>query len=327
MEKKIILDCLGGDNGLASTVPAAKKALELNKDINLVLVGDKEILAAEFKDNKRVEIIDTKVNIGMNEHPAQAIRTKPDSSIVLGMEALRTRGDCHSIVSAGSTGAVLTGAFMKLGRIAGVSRPALCSKIITADKKGVLVLDLGANMDCKPENLLHFAIMADIYMKENGVQNPRIALLNVGTEDEKGDELRHEAFKLLKESKLNFVGNTEARDFASGKYDIIVADGFSGNIFLKTLEGTAKLFSRELKKAVSGFSVCLGKLILAGRLLKMKKSLSEDAVGGAILLGTKKPVIKAHGNSNPTALCNAILLASKAGDMDLGAKIEKAIAN
>ena len=317
--QKVILDVLGGDNGAESTIKGALLALEKNKDLHLVLVGDKPL------DNPRVENIHTAVNIGMNEHPTSAIRTKPDSSIVLGFDALRTRDDCTAFVSAGSTGAVLTGAFMKLGRIPGVSRPALCPILPTVDGKGVMVIDCGANMDCKAVNLVHFAVMADIYMKHCGVQSPRIALLNVGTEDEKGNELTHETFEILKKLPLNFLGNMEARDAFSGKYDIIVTDGFAGNVLLKTLEGTGKLFSHELKKAISGPAVLLGKLIIGRRLINMKKRLSEDATGGAIFLGVKKPVIKAHGNSGPVAICNAILYAATAGEMNLGAEIEKII--
>jgi len=321
--KKVILDALGGDNGAQSTVPAALMALKQDPNLHLVMIGDENTIPK----HERIEVIHTTTNIEMNEHPTVAIRSKPDSSIVLGMKALREREDCAAFVSAGSTGAVLTGAFMKLGRIAGVSRPALAPSLPTANKAGVMVLDCGANMDCKPVNLVHFAVMADIYMRAKGVQNPRIGLLSVGTEDEKGNELTLATFKLLKSlPQLNFLGNMEARDFYTSKYDIIVTDGFAGNVLLKTLEGTGKLFSQELKKAIGGFGALLGKLILAKRLIKMKKGLSEDTAGGAIFLGVKKPVIKAHGNSNPTALCNAILLGARAGQMDLEKDIEKALA-
>ncbi|MCL2228372.1 MAG: phosphate acyltransferase PlsX [Firmicutes bacterium] len=329
METKVILDCLGGDNGVMATLPAAMSALDSDKALKLVLVGDEQKIRdyknmGEFINSGRVEVIHTTVNIEMNEHPAQAIRTKPDSSIVKGVEALKSREDCSAMVSAGSTGALLTGGFMKLGRIAGVSRPALCASLPTIDRKGVMVLDLGANMDCKPINLLHFAVMADIYAREKGLEKPRVGLLSVGAEDEKGNELTLETFKLLKESGLNFVGNIEARDVVMGKCDIVVADGFVGNVLLKTLEGTAKLFSKELKSALKGSVV--GKILVAPRLLKMKKRLGEDAKGGAIFLGVKKPLLKAHGNSGPSAIATAILQASKMGAMSLSEKIGSAIA-
>ena len=329
--KKVILDVLGGDYGAKSTVDGAVLALKKDQNLNLVLVGDEkvinEMLAKHSELKSRIEIVHATVNIEMNEVPTAAIRTKPDSSLVKGMDALRTREDCAALVSAGSTGAVLTGAFMKVGRIPGVSRPALSTMLPTLDRKGVLVLDLGANMDCKAINLVHFALMADIFMKEQGIKTPRIGLLNVGTEDEKGNELTHETFEILKKLPINFVGNIEARDAFSGNYDIVVTDGFAGNVLLKTLEGCGKLFSSELKRAIGGLGGLAGKLLLARRLLKMKRSLSEDAVGGAFLLGTKKPVLKAHGNSNPRAVCNAILLAAKIADMDLGEKIAKCISD
>jgi len=195
----------------------------------------------------------------------------------------------------------------------------------TKDGKGVLLIDVGANMDCKPVNLVHFALMGDVYMKVLGRENPRVALVNVGVEDTKGNELTHQTFDLLKKTSLNFVGNMEARDAFSGKYDILVCDGFVGNIMLKTLEGTGSLFSFKLKEAMRGVGGLLGKLLLARRLLKMKRNLSEDAVGGSIFIGVKKPVIKAHGSSNANAFCNAILLAANAGKLDLGEKIQVAV--
>jgi len=332
--KKIILDILGGDNGAVVTLQAAKVALEKDSTLNLVLVGDQPVIEKHdvfTKFQSRIEIIHTTTNIEMNEKPTEAIMHKRDSSIVLGMEALRKREDCAAFVSSGSTGAVLTGAFMKVGRIAGVSRPGLACPLRTVDGRDVLVLDLGANMDCKPQNLVHFALMADIYMREQGIDNPRIGLLSVGTEDEKGNELTKETFKLLNELKekspggINFVGNMEARDTFSGKYDIVVADGFVGNVLLKTMEGTLKTFGSALKTAMRGFPYCIGKIILAPRLIKMKKSMTEDSVGGAILLGIKKPVIKSHGSANATALSNAIAMAARTANMNLAEKIETAI--
>ena len=329
--KKVILDVLGGDNGAKSTLAGAIMAMKREPSLNLVLVGDEKVINEAFTKHPelkdRIEITHTTVNIEMGEVPTTAIRTKTNSSMVIGMDALRTRDDCMAFVSAGSTGAVLTGSFMKVGRMTGVSRPALSTMLPTLDRRGVLVLDLGANMDCKPVNLVHFALMADVYLKEQGIEKPRIGLLSVGTEDEKGNELTHAAFEILKKMPINFVGNIEARDAFGGNYDAVITDGFAGNVLLKTLEGCGKLFSSELKRAIGGVGGLLGKLLLARRLIKMKKRLSEDAVGGALLLGTKKPVIKAHGNSNPTAICNAILFALNVGNMNLGDKISKVIAD
>ena len=330
MNNKVILDILGGDNAPGVTLDGATLALKKDPTLNLVLIGDESKIKAHFDRNsaliKRIEIIHTTTNIEMSEKPTDAIRQKPDSSIVLGMDALKSREDCVAFVSAGSTGAVLTGAFMKVGRIQGVSRPALSAMLPTIDKRGVLVLDLGANMDCKGINLAHFALMADVYMRERGIEKPRIALLSVGTEDEKGNELTHEAFAILKTLPINFVGNMEARDAFSGNYDIIVTDGFAGNVMLKTMEGTGKLFSKSLRRALSCPFLLPAKLMLAPRLLKMKKSLSEDATGGAVFLGIKKPVIKAHGSSNSIAVMNAVLLGARAGNMNLNEKIQSALA-
>jgi len=334
--KKVIVDALGGDNAPHAVIEGAMMALKRDPDLQLVLVGDEAVIKASLKGPaaQRVEIIHTTESITCHDQPTVAIRTKPNSSIVLGQTALKTREDCGAFVSAGSTGAVLTGAFMKVGRIEGVSRPALCPMLPTKDGRGVMVLDVGANMDCKPINLVHFALMADVYMRMTGRENPRIGLLNVGTEDEKGNELALGTFKLLKQlsdpvdaSVLNFLGNVEAREVTSGDYDIIVCDGFVGNVLLKTLEGTGKLFSHKLKQTLCGPVGLLGKIILGKRLLKMKRELGEDAEGGAIFIGVKKPVVKAHGSSGPAAFCSAILYAANAADVDLEEKIKAAISS
>jgi glycerol-3-phosphate acyltransferase PlsX len=331
---KVILDVLGGDNGAASTLDGAIKALKTDSNLTLLLVGDENQINAKFGHlenlKSRIEILHTTVNIEMGEKPTEAIRTKPTASIVLGLDALRKRTDCAAFVSAGSTGAVLTGGFMRVGRLEGGSRPALSCFLPTIDRKSVLLSDTGANVDCKPVNLDHFAVMADVYLKAFGVKNPRIALLSVGTEDEKGNELTHEVFAALKILKdklgLNFVGNMEARDAVSGKYDAIITDGFAGNVLLKGTEGAAKLFSSELKKAISGATVLPAKLMLANRLLKMKRSLSDDAVGGAIFLGLKKPVFKTHGNATPNVICNTILNANILSNLNLSEKLTAAVA-
>jgi len=217
-------------------------------------------------------------------------------------------------------------------------RPALCTKMPTLSKsrkgtknplhmrQGVHVLDLGANMDSKPENLVQFAVMSDVYLRAIGYESPRIGLLSVGTEDEKGNELTKTALASLKTiDRLNFKGNMEARDTFSGNFDIVVCDGFVGNVLLKTLEGGGKLFSNELKRVISHPLAILGKLILAPHLLKMKKNLSEDAIGGAFMLGLKKPVLKAHGNASQHAFSSAILLAAQIGETNLGDKITEAL--
>jgi len=326
---KVILDVLGGDTAPNAQLMGAIKALKQEPEMNLVLVGNKQVIDAFFDKHaefkSRIEVVHTTTNIEMNEQPTQAIRNKPDSAIVMGLELVRDRKDCVGFISAGNTGALMTGAIMKIGRIAGVSRPALCPTFPTVRERKVLVLDVGANMDCKPINLVHFALMADVYLKQKGLENPRIGLLNLGTEEEKGNELTKETFQLLKKMPINFAGHVEARETFSGDYDAIITDGFAGNVLLKSMEGCGKLYTTELKKAMKGFPAVIGKLILAPRLLKMKKRLHEDAAGGAILLGIKKPVTKIHGNASPTTVSNALVLSHRTGDMNLEEKIGQAL--
>jgi glycerol-3-phosphate acyltransferase PlsX len=328
--KKVILDVLGGDKGAATILEGAKIALKKDKTLQMILVGDEAVIREYLRDfADRIEIIHTTTNIGMNEIPTEAIRKKTDSSIVLGMDALRKRDDCGAFVSAGSTGAVLTGAFMKVGRIEGILRPAMTPFLNTINHRGVYVCDVGANMDCKGENLAQFAVMLDVYLREIGIQKPRIAMLNVGTEENKGNNLAHDAYKLLCELRdkrgLNFVGNIEGREAFYGNVDAIVCDGFDGNICLKTLEGAGKFFESEFKHVFRGALGFFGKLIFARRLLKMKSNIRDDSAGGALFLGVKKPVVKAHGNSSSISISNAIRVAVRAGKMDLATKIADAI--
>jgi glycerol-3-phosphate acyltransferase PlsX len=325
-QKKVILDALGGDNGIELVISGAIAALKKNPSLELVLVGDAEIIGArleQFKD--RIEIIHTKTNIEMNEIPTEAIRKKTDSSLVMGLDALKSRLDCGALLSAGSTGAVLTGAFMKLGRIEGVSRPAMCCKMPTLEHgKKYYICDCGANMDTKPQNLLHFAIMADEYLRGLGCESPRVGLLSVGTEEEKGNELTHEAYKLLTAEKsrgLNFVGNVEARDLHMGVCDIVICDGFAGNVLLKAIEGASKHVSAELKNTISGVTVLLGKLILARRFMKLKKRMHDESAEAAVFLGVKKPVLKCHGNADIASIRNGVLYAARLANMDLNEKI------
>jgi glycerol-3-phosphate acyltransferase PlsX len=248
--------------------------------------------------------------------------------MVMGLDALKQRADCHGFVSAGSTGALLTGGFMKLGRIEGVSRPALCPLMPTVvPGQKVMLVDAGANVDCKPQNLAHFALMGDAYMKALGVASPRIALVNVGTEEGKGNELTHQTFDILKKLPINFVGNMEARDTFTGEYDILVADGFVGNVLLKTAEGSTAFLMSHLKRAIKGgFWSKFGALFMRKAFKKVKKLTSEEAAGGSPFLGIKKPVIKAHGNSTAVAFENALSVAIACARADLSEQIKTAIA-
>ncbi len=329
---KIVVDAFGGDYAPHEIVSGACKALNANKDLKVVFVGDKdkitEILQELVFVSDRLEIVHAPDVIGMDEIPTIAIRTKKTSSIVVAYDYLRTNDDAAALVSAGSTGATLTGAVLKLGRIKNVSRPALAPILPTINDRGVMLLDCGANAECKPENLLHFAIMGSEYMKAVGKKNPKIGLLNIGTEEEKGTEAVKEAYQLLKSSNLNFVGNIEARDVMRGNVDVVVSDGFSGNVCLKTIEGTAEILFGELKSATtSSLKSKIGALLLKKNLKGIKNKYDHKKIGGAPLLGVSKIVIKCHGNSKADNIAAAINQAYTLAKNKLIEKVSKEVEN
>ena len=329
---KILVDAFGGDNAPLEVIKGAVQAVKENKDLQVILVGKTDIISENLKDleydNERISILNADDVITCEEEPTLAIRRKPESSICVAIKALKEQDDVKAFVSAGSTGAVLVGATLKLGRIAGVNRPALCPILPTKiDGKNVMLLDSGANADCKPINLCQFAVMASVYAKNIGIENAKVALLSNGTEDEKGNSLNHEVFPILKNMKtINFVGNIEARDILSGEYDIVVADGFSGNVALKAMEGAINVMLRELKGAIySNFKSKIGGLFLKRPLNKIRAKLDYNNKGGALFLGVKKPVIKVHGSSKAVAFKNAILQAYKYGEFDISTEIQYAL--
>ena len=333
---KVIIDTLGGDNAPTAALEGAVLALKKDPALELVLVGQSSVIEPALvrldkggKLKARIEVLEASENITCDEQPVTAIKTKPNSSIVQGLTALKTRDDCGAFVSAGSTGAVLTGGFLKVGRVEGVSRPAMSPVIPTKTGKSVIIVDVGANMDCKPINLVHFALMGSVYMRALGRENPRVALVNVGTEEAKGNELTHATFteltRLHQAGELNFVGHMEAHDLYSGKYDVVVCDGFVGNVMLKTLEGTISFVMHRLKKCMTGFFGTIGKLFLAKRLLDMKREVEKDTAVGTIFLGIKKPVLKVHGNCKPKAFVHAIGLAGRVANLNLGEQIKNAV--
>lgn len=329
--KKIVVDCYGGDNAPEEIVKGALDALDAEKNLSLILTGNSDVLEKLVtRHSDRVEIIDAKEMITNDDSPTDAIRKKTESSMVKAFDALKERDDVGGFVSAGSTGAILTGAFMKLGRIKGISRPAMAAFLPTSNgNENVVLCDCGANVDCKPVNLLHFALMADAYARiTTGKNDVKVALLSNGTEDKKGSELNREAFALLKESTLNFVGNMEARDILSGKYDVVVADGFNGNIALKSLEGAGLTIFDMLKKNVSegGFRAKLGALLLKPALKKLKHAMDVNEKGGAVFLGTNKVVIKIHGSSKARSVTVGILQASTLAERDVVSAIRTALA-
>ena len=329
---KIVVDAFGGDYAPFEIVAGAVKALQENQELELVLVGDKdkitEILQQLVFVSDRLEIVHAPDVVTMDDIPTVAIRTKKTSSIVVAYDYLKQNDDAVALVSAGSTGATLTGAVLKLGRVKGVSRPALAPILPTVNDGKVMLLDCGANAECKPENLLDFAIMGNEYMKAMGVKKPRIALLNIGTEEEKGSEMIKEAHQLLKKAKLNFVGNIEARDVIKGNVDVVVADGFSGNVCLKTIEGTAEILFGEIKEITrKSLKTKIGALMLKKHLYGLKKKYDHKKVGGAPLLGVNKVVLKCHGNSKAESISATINQAYTLGKNKLVEKVLKAVSN
>lgn len=322
---KVVVDAFGGDDAPLEVVEGAVMAVKQNKDLTVVLTGDETKIREILKDRtERIEIVDAKDVITNDDVPTLAIRQKKDSSMVRAFDLLKENDDVVGLVSAGSTGAVLSGVIMKIGRIKGISRPALCPILPTVvDGRSVVICDCGANVDCKSENLLHFAIMASVfYSITNGVENPRVALLNNGAEEHKGNELTKTTYPLMKTLPINFVGNVEAREVMSGNVDVIVTDGFAGNVLLKSVEGTAKAMSQMLKKdAKKNVFHMLGALMM-GKFNGLKNKMDMDKYGGAPFLGCKKLVVKTHGSANRENFKNTILQVVKLYENKMNEKIE-----
>ncbi|MFA5524768.1 MAG: phosphate acyltransferase PlsX [Tissierellales bacterium] len=306
---KIAVDAMGGDQGLFATVRGSIEATR-ELGVNIVLIGEEkkienELLKNEYKGNK-IEVINAEEVITNEEEPAMAIRRKKQSSMVIGLNLLKNR-HVDAFVSSGSTGALLAGGLLIVKRIKGVDRAALAIPYPT--KKGIsLLLDAGANTDCKAKYLQQFAIMGSIYSEKIlNVSNPKVALANIGAEEGKGNELYKESFTLLKNTNINFTGNVEARDIPEGVTDVIVCDGFVGNIILKLTEGLAmSIFSMLKEEFMSSFKSKIGALLLKSSFKKFKSRLDYTEYGGAPLLGTRGIIIKAHGSSDSKAIKNAI---------------------
>lgn len=316
---RVIVDCYGGDNCPQAAVVGAVDALKKDDAISVVLTGKRQeiesILATCDYDRCRLEIIDADEVITNDDSPAMAIRRKKNSSMVVGLRYLAD-GIADAMVSSGNTGALLTGASVIVKLIDGVTRASLSAVSPQVDDgKYVVIVDGGANVDCKPNMLLEFAVMGEALMKScYGVENPRVALLSNGAEEEKGNDLTKEAHALLKESNLNFVGNIEARYLMNDLADVVVADGWSGNMVIKASEGMAlnmfELIKRNIKSG--GLRAKLGYLMLKPALRGVKKKFNSDEIGGGIFLGVNKVVMKAHGSSSTKAFCNAILACAQA---------------
>ena len=308
---RVAVDAMGGDLAPAEPVKAAVEALEKRKSLHVTLVGQEEVIRAELAKYKypedRLEILDAREIIEMSEPPVNAIRKKKDSSIVRGLRLVK-EGTCDAFVTAGSTGATLAGGQLLVGRIRGIERPPLAPLMPTA-KGPVLLVDCGANMDARPSQLVQFAQMGSIYMKNmTGVENPRVALVNVGAEEEKGNALVKEVYPLLKECEgINFIGNIEARDIPAGEADVVVCDAFVGNVILKLYEGLASTLIHKIKDALmSTLRSKLGALMIKPALKGMLKEFDITSYGGAPMLGLRGLVVKTHGNSEAVEIRNAI---------------------
>ena len=328
---KFVIDTLGGDNAPQAVFEGAALALKDQPDLSLVMAGKKAEIEKFITDNKidpnRIEIIEADEAVLNTDHPATFLKEKPNCSLAKAYEALRTREDIDAFISAGPTGAILTGAIFRIGRISGIARPALMATIPTRTGKLCRVMDVGANMDCKPEYLVQFAHMASTYLSIIGVENPRIGLLNVGAEEGKGNEMTKEVYNLLKQSGLNFVGNVEADHVVNGEADAIIADGFSGNVFIKSLEGGCYYVSDLFKKAVSGnFFAKIGALFQLKGLKAAKVPFNYARKACAPLLGTKKVVVKVHGKGDSTAFRETMAETRKLVEGKLIEKIQNAVA-
>lgn len=316
---RIALDCMGGDHGAGSVLVAALKFVEEYKDTTLVLYGAEEQIKS--CEHPRIEKIYCTQVMDMNDG-ALAIRRKGDASMVRAVQSVISEN--NAVVSCGSTGALLTCATLISKVMEGQERPALLGVLPSKSKKGCVFLDLGANAQNTPEHLLSFASMGVAYAKNvRGIQNPRVGLLNIGSEEKKGDELRKQTYQLLKDSSMNFIGNVEANQLLNEVADVVVCDGFTGNIVLKTLEGSARLFKSTLKEQMMAHITSkIGAVLSKQALVKMKEILDEKQYGGALFAGVNHVVIKAHGNSDEIAMYYALRQAYTMVKLDVVEKMK-----
>ena len=316
---KIIVDCYGGDYSPKAQVIGAIAALKQNDDLAVTLVGNADELNGILSEldcdgvkDDALEVLNAKDVVTCNDKPTEALKLKPDSSMNVAFELLRNDSTCGGIVTSGSTGAALVGGIFKVGRIKGIRRPCLCPILPTLGEKKVLLVDCGANVDCKASDLKQFALMGSIYCRELfGIEKPKVAILSNGTEDEKGCALSKEAFTLIKDMKdIEFCGNMEARDIFSGKYDVIVSDGFYGNVALKSAEGAINLCFATIKDQVKkSFWSKIGALLMKKAFKGVKTKIDYNKLGGAVLLGVNKAVVKAHGAAKDGTIEKSILQA------------------
>ncbi|MBE1553497.1 phosphate acyltransferase PlsX [Sporosarcina limicola] len=322
----IAVDGMGGDHAPAEIIAGALESLAVFDDIYIHIYGDEAVMAPYLKEHARLKIIHCTEKIESDDEPVRAVRRKKDASMVRMAQAVKD-GEAAACVSAGNTGALVSAGLFIVGRMEGVERPALAPTLPTVDGKGFVMLDVGANVDSKPSQLGQFAVMGSIYAeKVRGVENPRVGLLNIGMEEGKGNELAKAAYDVLSEAPVNFIGNVESRDLLNGIADVVIADGFTGNMVLKTIEGTALAFFSMLKEVYSAsLKSKLSAVLVKDNLRGLKKKMDYTEYGGAGLFGLNSPVIKAHGSSNANAILNALRQARTMVQYDVCGTIRETI--
>lgn len=325
---RIAVDAMGGDYAPKAVIDGVIKGIEAFDDLHITLVGDKTTIESHLTTTSdRITVLHADEVIEPTDEPVRAVRRKKNSSMVLmAQEVAENRAD--ACISAGNTGALMTAGLFIVGRIKGIDRPALAPTLPTVSGDGFLLLDVGANVDAKPEHLVQYAIMGSVYSQQvRGVTSPRVGLLNVGTEDKKGNELTKQTFQILKETaNINFIGNVEARDLLDDVADVVVTDGFTGNVTLKTLEGSAlSIFKMMRDVMTSTLTSKLAAAVLKPKLKEMKMKMEYSNYGGASLFGLKAPVIKAHGSSDSNAVFHAIRQAREMVSQNVAALIQEEV--
>ncbi|OXS78517.1 phosphate acyltransferase PlsX [Domibacillus enclensis] len=326
---KLAIDAMGGDHAPEQIIAGVNRALKDMPDLELLIFGDQAKIAPLLEESARAEIVHAPDVILGTDEPVRAVRRKKDSSLVMMAQAVADQ-QAAACVSAGNTGALMAAGLFVVGRIEGVERPALAPTFPTVDGAGFVMLDAGANSDAKPEHLLQYAVMGSVYAeKVRGIEKPRVGLLNIGTEEKKGNDLTKAAYKLLSDAPdLHFIGNVESRELLNGVADVVVTDGFTGNMVLKTIEGSALSIFSMLKTALTASAKSkIGALLLKDELRGLKNKMDYAEYGGAGLFGLRAPVIKAHGSSDANAFYHAIEQAHKMAQANVPAIIQSQIAS
>ena len=324
---RLAIDAMGGDNAPQAIIDGALRSLHTFPNLHIDLYGDESVLAAHMKQHARMNVIHCTEVIEGEDEPVRAVRRKKDASMVRAAQAVKD-GEADAALSAGNTGALMAAGLFIVGRIKGIDRPALAPTLPTMDRQGFVFLDVGANADAKANHLYQNAVMGSIYAQHvRGIVRPRVGLLNIGTEEGKGNEVTKEAYELIKaDDRIHFVGNIESRDLLNSVADVIVTDGFTGNMVLKTLEGTALSMFSVLKDVfMKSAKTKMAALLVKNDLKEMKTLLDYTEYGGAALFGLNAPVVKAHGSSNEKAIFNAIRQAVTMVEHDVSEVIRSTI--